>query len=49
MHAARLSFNLGVQDVFNRRIYDRYQVYSTSAVLDIVGTTALVSIKYQIK
>ena len=45
----RLSFNLGIRDVFDRRIYDRHQVYSTSVVLDIVGTTALFSIKYQIK
>ena len=45
--ADQLSFNLGVRDLFNRRIYDRYQLYSTSIVLDEVGISILLTGKYQ--
>ena len=43
----QLSFNLGVRDIFNRPIYDRYQLYSTSTVLDDVGISVLLTGKYQ--
>lgn len=44
----RVSIDLGIRDVFDRRIYDRYQLDSPSVVLDAVGTTFLLSGKYQL-
>ncbi len=42
-----LSINLGIRDLFDRRIYDRYQLYPTYIVLDTVGRSLLLSGKYQ--